>query len=70
MPLLDIRNLQLNFNIHNERIWALRGVDIQVAQGSRTAIVGESGFWKDRYRALYCPSIATNSRYYRGADSF
>jgi oligopeptide/dipeptide ABC transporter ATP-binding protein len=44
--LLDIRALRLEFSLGKETIYALRGVDLQVPHGTRTAIVGESGSGK------------------------
>jgi oligopeptide/dipeptide ABC transporter ATP-binding protein len=46
MLLLDIRDLRLEFNVGSETIYALRGVDLQIARGTRMAIVGESGSGK------------------------
>jgi len=46
MTLLDIRDLRLEFSVGSETVYALRGVDLQVERGTRTAIVGESGSGK------------------------
>ena len=46
MTLLDIRDLQLEFTVGKDTVYALRGVDMRVLRGSRTAIVGESGSGK------------------------
>ena len=46
MTLLDIRDLNLEFTIGRETIYALRGVEMQVGSGTRTAVVGESGSGK------------------------
>jgi len=46
MALLDIRDLKLEFTIGRETIYALRGVDMRVRRGTRTAVVGESGSGK------------------------
>ena len=46
MVLLDIRDLRLEFSVGSDTVYALRGVDLQVGRGTRTAIVGESGSGK------------------------
>jgi len=46
MTLLDIRDLRLEFSIGRDTVYALRGVDLQILRGTRTAIVGESGSGK------------------------
>jgi oligopeptide/dipeptide ABC transporter ATP-binding protein len=43
---LVIRNLRVDFHVGRETVHALRGVDLDVPAGSRTAIVGESGSGK------------------------
>lgn len=44
--MLAIRDLTVDFRVGRETVHALRGVDIEVPKGSRTAIVGESGSGK------------------------
>jgi len=46
MALLDVRNLSLDFHVGKDVIHVLRGVNLSIEAGSRTAIVGESGSGK------------------------
>lgn len=46
VSLLQIEGLQLQFRVDRETVYALRGVDLSVGAGTRTAIVGESGSGK------------------------
>ena len=46
MSVLSVRDLHVDFNVGGEIVHALRGVDLEVVAGSRTAIVGESGSGK------------------------
>ena len=46
MSLLRVSGLQLQFRVERETVHALRGVDLTVDAGTRTAIVGESGSGK------------------------
>ncbi len=46
MTLLDIRDLRLEFSVGQDTVYALRGVNLQILRGSRTAVVGESGSGK------------------------
>lgn len=46
MALLEIRDLHVDFRVGRDTVYALRGVDLDVAEGSRTAVVGESGSGK------------------------
>ena len=46
MPLLDVRNLSVDFKTANGQFRAVDGVDVQVDVGDVLAIVGESGSGK------------------------
>ena len=46
MPLLDIRNLTVEFRTHSGRFRAVDGIDIAVEEGEVLSIVGESGSGK------------------------
>jgi oligopeptide/dipeptide ABC transporter ATP-binding protein len=46
MALIEIRDLRLDFAVGKETTRVLRGVNMQIERGSRTAIVGESGSGK------------------------
>ncbi len=46
VSLLQIEGLELQFRVDRETVYALRGVDLSVGAGTRTAIVGESGSGK------------------------
>lgn len=46
MTLLRVSGLQLQFRVERETVHALRGVELAVGAGTRTAIVGESGSGK------------------------
>jgi len=46
MALLEIRDLRVDFRVGGETVHALRGVDLDVPERSRTAVVGESGSGK------------------------
>ncbi len=45
-PLLDIRNLTIEFATRRGKVQAVRSIDIQVGKGETVAIVGESGSGK------------------------
>ncbi len=45
-PLLDIRNLKVQFRAHEQTIDAVRGIDMSIAHGETVGIVGESGSGK------------------------
>jgi ABC-type glutathione transport system ATPase component len=45
-PLLEVRDLWLEYAVPGGRITALSGVDIAIAAGSALALVGESGSGK------------------------
>lgn len=46
MALLEIEDLRVEFHTGKHTVYALRGVNMQIERGSRTAIVGESGSGK------------------------
>jgi peptide/nickel transport system ATP-binding protein len=46
MTLLDIRDLQLEFSVGKDTVYALRGVTLRIPKGTKAAIVGESGSGK------------------------
>lgn len=46
MALLEVRDLRVDFRVGADTVRALRGVDLDVPEGSRTAVVGESGSGK------------------------
>ncbi|RLA83879.1 MAG: lipoprotein-releasing system ATP-binding protein LolD, partial [Deltaproteobacteria bacterium] len=45
-PLLEARGITKVFRRGSEEIWALRGIDLEVGEGERLAIVGASGAGK------------------------
>jgi oligopeptide/dipeptide ABC transporter ATP-binding protein len=45
-PLLAVRGLRVAFGGEKDRIWAVRGLDLEIRQGERLGIVGESGAGK------------------------
>ncbi|HCD56473.1 MAG TPA: ABC transporter ATP-binding protein, partial [Halieaceae bacterium] len=46
MPLLSVRDLQVDFTTRNGRITAVNGIGFDVEPGQITAIIGESGSGK------------------------
>jgi dipeptide transport system ATP-binding protein len=46
VPLLDVRNLSVSFELASGRFYAVRGIDLSVDVGEVLAIVGESGSGK------------------------
>ena len=46
MTLVNIKGLKVSFRQHGGQIDAVRGVDIQLAEGESLGIVGESGSGK------------------------
>lgn len=44
--ILSVKGLKVSFNLEGARLYALRGVDFQLARGESLAIVGESGSGK------------------------
>ncbi|HAN29340.1 MAG TPA: ABC transporter ATP-binding protein, partial [Haliea salexigens] len=46
MPLLSVRDLQIDFTTRNGRITAVNGIGFDVEPGQITAIIGESGSGK------------------------
>lgn len=46
MTLLDIQDLRVEFRLGKQSVYALRGVNLRIGRGTRTAIVGESGSGK------------------------
>ncbi len=45
-PLLDIKDLRVQFTIHEQTVDAVKGVDMSIAHGETVGIVGESGSGK------------------------
>ena len=45
-PLLEVRNLHVEFSTHLGAVRAVRGVDFSVARGETVGVVGESGCGK------------------------
>ena len=46
MNLLEVRDLAIDFRVHETRIKAVDGVDFRIRPGSTVAVVGESGSGK------------------------
>lgn len=44
--LIDVRGVERRFDAGNERVWALRGVDLQIRRGSFVVLMGPSGSGK------------------------
>lgn len=45
-PLLEVRDLQVSFELERSTIYAVRGLNLHVAAGERLGVVGESGSGK------------------------
>jgi len=45
-PVIQIRNLRKTFTMGNQKVHALAGVDLDIAEGSLTVVMGPSGSGK------------------------
>src|SRR3712207_5181136 len=62
MSLLDVRNLSLDFRVGKDVVHVLRGVNMTIEAGSRTAIVGESGSGKSVTSLATLRLLPSNAR--------
>ena len=63
-PVIDVRNLRRSFQLGDERVDALRGVNVQIARGEYLAIVGPSGSGKSTLmNILGCLDTPTSGEY-------
>ncbi|HET8727804.1 MAG TPA: ATP-binding cassette domain-containing protein, partial [Alphaproteobacteria bacterium] len=69
-PLLDIRNLSLDFGSPRGRIHALRGVDISIPKGRIVGVVGESGCGKSTLAYTITGLLPENAEIIGGAVMF
>lgn len=60
-PLLEIRNLHVDFDAGNEKCHVLRGLDLQVGRGEAVALVGESGCGKSVTALTILQLLAKNA---------
>ncbi len=61
-PLLSIRNLVIDFDVHGTTIEAVRGVSFDIQPGSSVALVGESGSGKSVIARTIMGLLAGNGR--------
>ncbi len=69
-PLLDIRDLSVEFSTPRGQVKALRKVDLQVRPGRIVGIVGESGCGKSTLVSAVMGLLAGNARVTSGSISF
>ena len=65
-PLLQIRDLTIDFSVNKAWIPAVRGIDLDLAQGEVLALVGESGSGKSTL-AMAVPGLLANNARLRGS---
>ena len=68
MPLLDIRNLSVEFSTRAGKFRAVDGIDLTVDEGEVLGIVGESGSGKSVTSLAVMGLIANNGRVRRRQD--
>ncbi len=69
-PLLDIRDLSVEFSTPRGQVKALRKIDLQVRPGRIVGIVGESGCGKSTLVSAVMGLLAGNARVTSGSISF
>ncbi len=61
-PLLSIRNLEVEFEVHGTTVEAVRGVSFDIYPGTSVALVGESGSGKSVIARTLMGLLASNGR--------
>ena len=67
---LAIENLQVSFSVRGQRLYALRGIDLQLKKGESLAIVGESGCGKTVLTRACAGMLEENGRIDGGSILF
>jgi putative ABC transport system ATP-binding protein len=62
--LINIQNLTRGYNMGEQEVWALDGVDLEVAQGDFVAVMGASGSGKSTLlNVIGCLDVPTSGNY-------